>query len=150
MKAQKTKVDDLSAQIDNATSAMTKMEVQMKSADKVVKKAEKVITETKEEIAQLEKDLAEKEDQVKQLTNDAMKVQDSFKETEVLYEESGRKLKKIRKEHDKIKVELNQLRGVEVDLNNKLEDVTKIVKDSEHRQVDYTKKITALEKKKQT
>jgi len=148
LKSQKAKVEGLTSQIDNATNAMTKLEVQIKSAEKTIKKAEKSIFDVEAELTQLEATLKKKLEERKDLEEETAKVLQNFKQIEKVYEAKQKELKKLQKEHDKITRELNALRSIEVDLVNKLEDINKILKENDAKQQEFVKKIATLNKKK--
>jgi structural maintenance of chromosome 4 len=72
------------SQIDNTTNAMTKLEVQIKSAEKAIKKSEKSIADAEAELTQLEASLKQKLEERKELEEEAAKVLQTFKQLETV------------------------------------------------------------------
>lgn len=68
----------VSHQLDEATRALTKAEVQIKTCEKTIAKAEKSVAKQRDELAALEQDLETKTAEFKALEDEAFEVQKKF------------------------------------------------------------------------
>lgn len=148
LKVQKAKVDSLSERIDTANSNITKLQVQIKSHQKQISKAEEAIKQAEKELEEVDENLKKTREESAKGEQEAMKVMGKYKEAQSLFEQKGESLKELQKTFEKIKKVVDKFRSVEVDIQNQIEEQTRIVKESEAKAQHWSKKIADLNKQK--
>jgi len=148
LRVQKSKVDSLTEQIDNSNKEITKLKVKIKTGEKEIKKATSVVEETQKQLEQAQQNLADTNDEFKKGEEQAIKVNEAYKETEILLEEKVKELRVIQKGFEKLKKIVDKFRSVEVELQNQIDDMNRVIKDHQSKAQHWSKKISELNKQK--
>jgi structural maintenance of chromosome 4 len=148
LRVQKSKVESLNNQIDTINAENTKLKVKIKTTEKEVKKATASAEEAEKQLEQVQASLNETRDEAKSGEEQALKVTETYKETEKILEDKGKELKVIQKSFEKLKKVVDKFRAVEVELQNQLEDLNRVVKDNQVKAQNWSKKIADLNKQK--
>jgi structural maintenance of chromosome 4 len=148
LKIQKSKVDSLNEQIENANNVMVKAAAQIKTAEKAIVKSQKEIETNEAELQEIEKTLEMTKAEFKKGEEEATKVMESYKAAETLLNEKIAETKKAQSEYDKLKKIVDKFRTTEVEIQNQIEDINRTLKEHEAKVQHWAKKIAELEKQK--
>ncbi|KAK7266394.1 hypothetical protein RIF29_19038 [Crotalaria pallida] len=145
LKSQKSKVKKIQADIDKNNSEINRHKVQIETGQKMMKKLTKGIEESKKE----KERLAEEKEKMKAIFKDieqkAFVVQENYKKTQELIDKHSVVLGEAKSEYDKMKKAVDELRATEVDVDFKLKDMKKALKELEMKGKGYKKRLEELQ-----
>jgi structural maintenance of chromosome 4 len=139
-------VDKFTKQLDEATNALSKIKVEIKTNERNVAKSKKAADKAAKEIEGLEKSLEKITKEFKKLEDEALKVMESYENAQKAQEPKYEELETMKAEYDELKKMVVQVRTVEVDIQNQLEDYSKILKDNEGKRDHWAAKLREVRK----
>ena len=144
LKAQKSKVEGLNARIATAQATQTKAKVDGKTATRKVKQLEKKLAKATETLteanAQVESSMAE----LKGMEEQAAEVMEAYKEASMLLEEQADSAKAMKAEYDELQDKMAELQKTQVDLDHKLGEMKRALKDSTVKEAHWANKLSKL------
>ncbi|KAF3793773.1 Structural maintenance of chromosomes protein 4 [Nymphaea thermarum] len=146
LKIQKLKVEKLQSDIDKLSTEINQHKVQITTGQKMVKKLTKSVEESTRE---KEKSIAEKDNMIagfKVVEQKAFVVQENYQKTQELIEKHKDVLDSAKEEYSKLKKATDALRTAEVDVEFKLQDAKKLLKDCEMKAKGYKKKLEEIQR----
>ncbi|XP_020526509.1 structural maintenance of chromosomes protein 4 isoform X1 [Amborella trichopoda] len=146
LKKQKSKVDKLQSDIDKSNTEINRCKVQIVTGQKTVKKLQKAIEESIKEKDKVADDKDTKVAGFKEVEQKAFIVQQNYKKTQELIEKHKDVLEGAKEEYNKLKKSMDVLRTAEVDIEDKLQDMKKLLKDWEMKGKGYTKRLEDINK----
>ncbi|KAL9079098.1 MAG: hypothetical protein Q9157_001982 [Trypethelium eluteriae] len=144
LRAQKAKVDGLKAQIDSLTDEVSNAEVNRSKAEKQKAKNEKTHTETTEELEKVAEESAKVEEDAKNQTRNAAGSRQQAEEAKETLDTKKEELQVLKANLDSKTSELNESRGAEIEMRNKLEESQKILKDHQRKVAHWEDKLSKL------
>ncbi|XP_008796541.2 structural maintenance of chromosomes protein 4 [Phoenix dactylifera] len=146
LKNQKLKVMKIQSDIDKTSTEINRHRVKIATGEKMVKKLTKGIEESKKE---KEKFIEEKEKMMtvfKEIEQKAFLVQENYKKTQELLDQHKDVLDETKAEYNKLKKSMDELRAAEVDVDYKLQDMKKLMKDWEMKVKGFNKKLDDIQR----
>ncbi|XP_031491407.1 structural maintenance of chromosomes protein 4 [Nymphaea colorata] len=146
LKIQKLKVEKLQSDIDKLCTEINQHKVQITTGQKMVKKLTKSVEES---IREKEKTIADKDNMIagfKVVEQKAFVVQENYQKTQELIEKHKDVLDSAKEEYSKLKKATDALRTAEVDVEFKLQDTKKLLKDCEMKAKGYKKKLEEIQR----
>ncbi|KAG1358997.1 structural maintenance of chromosomes protein 4 [Cocos nucifera] len=146
LKNQKLKVTKIQSDIDKASTEINRHKVKIATGEKMVKKLTKGIEESKKE---KEKLVEEKERMMcvfKEIEQKAFSVQENYKKTQELIDQHKDVLDETKAEYNKLKKTMDELRAAEVDVDYKLQDTKKLMKDWEVKVKGFNKRLDDIQR----
>eukprot|EP01113_Clastostelium_recurvatum_P039386 TRINITY_DN6002_c0_g1_i1.p1 TRINITY_DN6002_c0_g1~~TRINITY_DN6002_c0_g1_i1.p1 ORF type:complete len:1300 (-),score=349.43 TRINITY_DN6002_c0_g1_i1:26-3889(-) len=147
LKAQKSKVETIASQISEAKSMITKTKVQIKTGTQKIQKTNADKEKAEKELVNLDKKLEETRAEFQQLEAGAKEVLETYNKSNDLVGEKNEELKAARVEYDQLKKIVDKARGVEIDIQNKLEECLASIKESEEKAQHWQRKFEELDRK---
>ncbi|KAI9778170.1 MAG: hypothetical protein M1816_004254 [Peltula sp. TS41687] len=144
LRTQKAKVDGLRDQIKTLTEEMTTAEVAKVKAEKQKAKHEKIFLEAQEEIDSVSKELEELDSEVRKQSDTAGKWRQKVEGAQDALESKKEDLAALKKELDEKTAELNGIRGIEIEMRNKLEENQKVLAENQKRCQHWHEKLSKL------
>lgn len=141
LRAQQTKVSQLAAQLDEANSEITKIQVNAETSEGKITKAREAIDKTTIELEAVRTHLATLTSEFKTIEDEALKVMEAFKAAEELQKAKASELGAIEKEYDALKKGVDKIRAQEVDVAHQLEELTRTVKEDAAKAKQWEKKL---------
>lgn len=144
LRSQKAKVDGLKERIDLFTEQLNTAEVNKTKADKQRTKHEKALKDAEAEIIKMSKDLEKVEDDARTQSSGTSDLRRQADEAKIALEEKAEELAELKKQLDDQVADLNNTRGAEVDMRNKLEDSQKHLAENQKRLRYWQEKLGKL------
>ncbi|CAK4021996.1 related to SMC4-Stable Maintenance of Chromosomes [Lecanosticta acicola] len=144
LRSQKAKVDGLKEQIDLLTEQLYSAEVNQTKAEKQRVKHEKALSDAEVELVKIAKDLEKVEEDAHSQSSGTSDLRRQADEAKIALEEKAEKLAELKKQLDDQVAELNNSRGAEVDMRQKLEDNQKHLAENEKRLRYWQEKLGKL------
>ncbi|KAE9590353.1 putative structural maintenance of chromosomes protein [Lupinus albus] len=144
LKSQKSKVKKIQSDIDKNNSEINRHKVQIETGQKMMKKLTKGIEESKKEKERLAEEKENMKTVFKEIEQKAFVVQESYNKTQELIDKHCAVLGEAKSEYDKMKKTVDELRASEVDVDFKLKDMKKALKELEMRGKGYKKRLEEL------
>lgn len=145
LKTQKVRVESLSEALDVLSKDITKGSVELAAGASRIQKLEKEVASAEKEIEKSDGRLASLKLECKKMEEDAVAVLQAFQAAQAEQEAKGKQLETIQKEYEEFKRVVDGVRSVEVDINNKLDDFDRIIKDNIAKASHWQKKLEDLE-----
>ncbi|OVA16089.1 RecF/RecN/SMC [Macleaya cordata] len=145
LKKQKSKVNKIQSDIDKNSTEINRRKVQIETGQKMIKKLTKGIEESKKE---KERIVDEKQNMLsifKDIEQKAFTVQDNYKKTQGLIDQHKDVLDGAKKEYNKVKKLMDEMRASEVDADYKLQDTKKLLKEWEMKGKAYKQKLDDIQ-----
>ncbi|EFA80589.1 structural maintenance of chromosome protein [Heterostelium album PN500] len=150
LKKRREKVEQLQQQIDECQRTITKSHVQIKSSEKSIEKSKRIVEENQRE-------LAENQEQIEKLKLDQETIKVEGEELNVRFQKADEDLNQkdtelvdVKKEQDKLKKIEQKATLVELDIQNSIDDVTRIIKENQDKAASLMKRFDDLNKSKQS
>jgi structural maintenance of chromosome 4 len=140
-------VDKLGKKVDETSKEITKITVELASGSKKVGKIEKELADTEKAVTTSESTLETLHTEFKQIEDDALQVLSAYKEAQKQQEAKGKELEAIQKDYEASKKIVESIRGVEVDICNRVEDYDRTVADNVNKAKHWAKKLVGVQKK---
>jgi structural maintenance of chromosome 4 len=137
LRSQKAKVDGLKGQIDTVTEEMTNAEMSRTKAEKNLQKHLKAHKEAEKELAKLAADAEKIDDDIRSQSQVAASSQQESSEAQEAIDTKKDELQALKVELDTKTEELNQSRGVEIEMRNQLEENQKVVTEVKQKLAHY-------------
>jgi structural maintenance of chromosome 4 len=147
VRGHRVKVEQMAKKVDETTKEITKMTVELASGSKKVTKMEKELLETETAVTTSEQTLETLLAEFKQIEDGAMEVLAAFRAAQKEQESKGKELEAIQKEYEVSKKIVESIRGVEVDICNRVEDYDRTVADNVNKAKHWAKKLVGIQKK---
>jgi len=144
LRSQKTLVDNLTKQLDEATSAIQKAKVGITTCDKNGKKATTTVKSSEEELVQVDEKIQKIMAEFKPLEEKAMEVQAKYEQAKLLLQGKEQQLLQHKTEYDEFAKSIESLRSKEVDLLDQLKDLGRDVQQQQAHVSHYTKEILTV------
>ncbi|KAL9095463.1 MAG: hypothetical protein Q9165_002334 [Trypethelium subeluteriae] len=144
LRAQKAKVDELKAQIDSLTDEVSNAEVNRSKAEKQKAKNEKTHTETTEELEKVAEESAKVEEDMRNQIRNAAGFRQQAEEAKETLDTKKEELQVLKADLDSKTSELNESRGAEIEMRNKLEESHKLLKDHQRKVAHWEDKLSKL------
>jgi len=144
LRMQKKKVEGMTFALEEATTAVGKGKVGIKSAHKAVEKAVAAAKAAEEELESAVTDLEKARADHKAIEEAALAVMETYKALEEQLEEKKTSLAAMEKEFEKHKAVLAKARGAQVDVENELQDVVKDFKEMQGKAAHWQQKLVLL------
>ncbi|KAL8471591.1 hypothetical protein ACS0TY_029010 [Phlomoides rotata] len=145
LKNQKAKVDKIQSDIDKTSTEINRRKVQIETGDKTIKKLRKAIEESTKEKERLTEEREKLKSNFKEIEQKAFKVQEDYKKNLELIDEHKVILDQAKSDYEKLKKVVDELRTSEVDVEYKLQDKKKALKEQQMKGKGYKKKIDDLQ-----
>ncbi|XP_042498778.1 structural maintenance of chromosomes protein 4 [Macadamia integrifolia] len=145
LKLQKAKVKKIQSDIDKSSTEINRHKVQIVTGQKMEKKLKRGIEDSKKE---KEKAVEEKEKLMatfKEIEQKAFAVQENYKKTQEIIDQHKDVLDKAKTEYNNLKKTVDDLRASEVDIDYKLQDMKKLLKEWEMKGKGYKKRLDDLQ-----
>lgn len=144
LRVQKGKVDGLKEQIETLNSSMSTAEISKTKAEKQGVKHQHAYTEAEKELAKVAAELEKVEEDRKTQKTETADFRRQAEEAEQALEEKKEQLAELKSDLDCMTTELNETRGVEIEMRNKLEENQKILLDNQKRLKYWEEKLSKL------
>lgn len=144
LRAQKAKVDGLREQIDTLTEEMSNAEVSKSKAEKQRIKHQKSYDEAEKELAAAAGELETVMNEVQTQTSDASGSKQRAEEAQEALNSKQEELAGLKRELDEKTTELNEIRAIEIEMRNKLEENQKVQSENQRRLKYWNEKLGKL------
>lgn len=144
LRQQKSKVDALKAEIDNLNETISTAEVTRAKAEKQKAKHEKDHTKATKELDTAISDLAKLEEEINSQSSDAEGSQAKVDEAEEALLNKKKDLNALKAELDEKTTALNEIRAIEIEMKNKLEENQKVLGENQKRLKYWHDKLNKL------
>ena len=147
LRKQQAVVDGLGLEVDLTGKSITKAKVELSSGAKKLKKWTKDLADTKAALETSEATLANLRGEFKQIEDDALEVLSAYKEAQKQQDTKGKELESIQKEYESFKKVVESVRGVEVDICNRVEDYDRVIADNNNKAKHWGRKLSGIQTK---
>ena len=130
--------------LEEATAAVSKGKVSIKSAHKAVEKAEAAVKAADEEVEATVKELQKARADHQAIEEAALSVMETYKALEEQLEKKKTSLTALDKEFEKHKAVVAKARSAQVDVENELQDVDKALKEIQAKSTHWQQKLAML------
>ena len=144
LRAQKAKVDGLKEQIDTLAEEISNAEVAKSKAEKQKAKHEKSYHEAEQELAAAAQESESLVDEVRHQASDASGSKQKVEEAQEALSSKQEELATLKRDLENKTTELNDIRAVEIEMRNKLEENQKIQSENQKRLKYWSDKIGKL------
>ncbi|PNS21888.1 hypothetical protein CAC42_486 [Sphaceloma murrayae] len=144
LRSQKAKVDGLKEQIDNRSEEMSGAEVAKVKAENQRTKHEKTFKDSTAELEKVQSEAGQVESNMREHAANAAGIRRQADEAHETLESKKDDLKELKAALDEQQAEINSSRGVEIEMKNKIEENTKILKDNQQRLRHWQDKLSKL------
>ena len=144
LRSQKAKVDGLRDQITTLNETMGSAEVAKTKAEKQGAKHEKASGEATKELEKVRADLDKVDEDASAQSADNSGLRKQAEEAQQSLEFKKDELHELKSQVDAMTAELNETRGIEVEMRNKLEENQKILADNQKRLKYWEEKLSKL------
>ncbi|KAI9688852.1 MAG: hypothetical protein M1822_001209 [Bathelium mastoideum] len=144
LRAQKAKVDGLKAQIDSLVEEVSNAEVNRTKGEKQKAKNEKAYAEATDELEKVGEESAKVEEDMKNQHRDASGSRQQAEEAKDALETKKEELQALKTTLDAKTAELNETRGVEIEMRNKLDESAKVLKEHQRKLAHWHDKLAKL------
>lgn len=144
LRGQKAKVDGLKEQIETLTDEMSNAEVAKSKAEKQKIKHQKSYEDAEKELAAAAEELDSLVNEVKTQASDASASKRKAEEAQEALSAKQEELAALKRELDDKTSELNEIRAVEIEMRNKLEENQKIQSENQKRLKYWNEKLGKL------
>ncbi|KAG8624861.1 hypothetical protein KVT40_006612 [Elsinoe batatas] len=144
LRSQKAKVDGLKEQIDNRNEEMSGAEVAKVKAENQKSKQEKVFGDSTKELEKVQEEAEKVDGTMREHAANAAGIRKEAEDAHETLETKKDELKELKAALDEQQAELNSSRGVEIEMKNKIEESTKILKDNQQRLRHWQDKLSKL------
>lgn len=147
LRIQKSKAESFGKMVDDISKEMTKFKVDLSSGANKLAKLEKDLSEASKNAD----DAASREEQLKEehksMEADALQVLSAYKDAQKVQETTEKELEVISKEYSNLKKVVESIRGVEVDICDRMEDYDRVISDNFNKGKHWGKKLVTLQEK---
>ncbi|CAH2247419.1 structural maintenance of chromosomes 4 isoform X1 [Pelobates cultripes] len=144
LKAQQDKLDKISKEIDDCTSAITKAQVSIKTADRNLKKAEDTVVRTEQEIVENDKSIEALTEELKNLEEKATAVMNECKEAESSLPEIQEKHRDLLHEIKVIQDKEHSLQKEALNIRLKIEQIDSHISEHQSKIKYWQKEISKI------
>ena len=144
LRSQKAKVDGLRDQINTLNESVSAAEVAKTKAEKQGKKHEKSSSDAAAELEKVRVDLEKVDEDASAQNKDNSGFRKQAEEAQQALEDKKEELQELKSKLDAQIAELNETRGAEVEMRNKLEENQKILVDNQKRLRYWAEKLGKL------
>ena len=148
LRKQRALVKDLTVGITAAADAVTEKRAKAKSHEKTTTRLSKAIEEGKAEVEQIKADIENSKAEFKALEDGAAAVLESQNELKQQLDAKGGELSEAQKALDEIMKIVGTIRGVEVDIQAKLDDISVLEKENKDKEKHWNKEIAKVTKER--
>ncbi|CAG8593870.1 23808_t:CDS:10, partial [Gigaspora rosea] len=134
LRSQKYQVDSIKEKIVMINDRITSSQVAKSKAEKDVSKFETSITKNENEMEQLKQELEQLEVDIRQKAEIARSISDRANEAKQVLDDKKEELDEIKTELDEKTEIINQIRAVEVEIRNKLEDCERTLAENKQKE----------------
>ncbi|KAF0554850.1 putative nuclear condensin complex subunit smc4 protein [Gigaspora margarita] len=134
LRSQKYQVDSIKEKIVMINDRITSSQVAKSKAEKDVSKFETSITKNENEMEQLKQELEQLEVDIRQKAEIARSISDRANEAKRVLDDKKEELDEIKTELDEKTEIINQIRAVEVEIRNKLEDCERTLAENKQKE----------------
>jgi structural maintenance of chromosome 4 len=142
LRTQKAKVDGLKEQVDTLNDEMSSCEVSRSKAEKSWKKHANATKDATKELEKVSSDLEKLEADVKHHTEMSSGSQQEAANAQDALETKKEELQAVKYELDAKTTEINESRGVEIDIRNRLEEATKMLNEMQRCLAQWEEKLS--------
>jgi len=147
LRDQTAKVNEIVKKLDKATKRLTQVSVTCAANKKKIAQSQKAIEKAEKELETSIDSLQNLIEESKQLEDDACEVIQAYNRAKEELKDRDAALNKMEKKHKKFQTELGNIRTVEVDILNQMEDYDKIIKDNTDKANHWAKMLKDTVKK---
>ena len=144
LRAQKAKVDGLKEQIETLAEEISNAEVAKSKAEKQKAKHEKSYLEAEQELATAADELTNLVDEVRHQADDASGWKQKAEEAQEALSTKQEELAILKRDLENKTAELNEIRAIEIEMRNKLEENQKIQSENQKRLKYWNDKLGKL------
>eukprot|EP00899_Mesostigma_viride_P022586 jgi/Mesvir1/3511/Mv11989-RA.2 len=144
---QKAKVAELQESMERDAKEVSRLQVLIASNAKSVAKLVKALEEGTDEKEKLAASIEAKKEEFRLMEEQAFAVLETYKETQAVLEAKEAELGEMGKELNAVKVAVDTIRTVEVDIQNKLDDLLRASKENAEKGRFWSKKLAEARKK---
>nr|POE48786.1 structural maintenance of chromosomes protein 4 [Quercus suber] len=144
LRTQKGKVDGLNEQIDTLSEQINATETSKAKAQKQLTKHQKDNNDASKELEKVNAELESLEEEVKSQSRNTSDSKREAERAEQALEDKKEELQSLKAELDEQTAMANEIRGIELELRNDLEDKQKILTDIGRKQAHWEEQISKL------
>ncbi|KAG8529377.1 uncharacterized protein KY384_006013 [Bacidia gigantensis] len=144
LRAQKARVDGLREQIDMLTEEISNAEIAKTKAEKQKTKHQQAYEDAKKELAAATEELESLGNEVKHQANDVSHSKQKAEEAQDAQSTKQEELVALKQELDERTAESNEIRAIEIEMRNKLEENNKVQSEYQKRLRYWTEKLSKL------
>jgi len=148
LRKQRAIVKDLVTGITAASDAVTEKRAKAKSHEKTTARLVKAVEEGQAEVEKIKADMERIKGDFKELEDGAAAVVDSQNELRALVEAKSSECSEATKILDEIMKIVGTIRGVEVDIQAKLDDISLVEKENKDKEKHWTKELSKTTKER--
>ncbi|XP_029157780.1 structural maintenance of chromosomes protein 4 [Nylanderia fulva] len=141
---QQKKITQLTKSIDKAKAEICRLQVSIKTAERNVKKAEKHIETLENDVHACEERLRNIQKEKAELEERAKVIMDELKEFNEALTKRDDDMSSLRNELSELQARENKMKEVKIDLDQKLQETKKLLKELQHTIPEYNQKIANL------
>ncbi|KAL6437435.1 hypothetical protein ACFW04_005134 [Cataglyphis niger] len=142
---QQKKIAQLTKSIDKAKAEVCRLQVAIKTAERNLKKTEKYIDTLQSDIHTCEERLRNIKKEKLELEESAKVILDELKELNEALTERDDAMSSLRDELNELQAREDKMKAVKIDLDQKLHESRKLLKELQHVIPEYNRKIAELE-----
>lgn len=150
LRKQRALVKDLNVGITTASDGLTEKRAKSKSHEKTTARLSKDIEEAKADVEQKTTDIERVKGELAELENAGGAILESQEELNQLLQAKGGEVAEAQKALDEIMKVVGTIRGVEVDIQMKLEDLVVVEKENKDKEKHWNKEINKVMKERTT
>jgi structural maintenance of chromosome 4 len=144
LRTQKAKVDGLRKQIDTSNEEASNAEISKSKATKGRSKHEKAFAQAEKDIASIEHELKTLDNESSDQSADVAGIQQKVREAQSVLEDKKDELKALKSDLEQKTAGLHEIRGIEIEMKNKLEEYQKIQLENQRRLHHWSEKLVKL------
>lgn len=144
LRTQKARVDSLTEEIESSNEKATRLQVQQKTSAKAAAKARDTVTKLEAELSSITEQLATTQRKIEEKTAVAAQLQQTYEKAEATLEAKRESLASLKAAFEDTKARLQSARGVEVELQQQLEDDKRVLDEHTKKVQHWSVKKSAL------